>query len=288
MVEMSSATQMPRPPRAARIVRSLAGLGPGFWVGSIILAGLILGSLIVPALTGYGVDEQSYNAFAPPSLENIFGTDDVGRDIFTRTAYGLQFDLMLIFLAVPVSMVMGTLVGLLRVFGNFLGEAGMRFIDIVIGIPAIILGISIAAALGPGIPSLATTIIIAGMPPFARLARSSMLSLETKDFVLAARAFGMSRLRILWRHILPLTLPVLLTQLPISLVVAIVLEASLSVIGLGLPSPAPSLGGLINDGRANIYIQIWYVIGPTIVFATLAVALVLLSEGTKKLAGSAS
>lgn len=257
------------------------GLGPGFWTGSGVLATLIAGSIILPIVSGQGIDDQSAMAFLPPSLAYPFGTDDVGRDIFTRTAYGLRFDLMLIALAVPCSMALGTLLGLLKVFGNGLGEVGQRIIDIILGVPSIILGISICAALGPGAISLGAAIVIAGAPPFGRLARSSLLTLEHKDFIQAARAFGQHPSQILMRHILPNTASILLTQLPISLVMAIILEASLSVIGLGLPAPAPSLGGLISDGRANVYTQIWYVVGPTIVFAMLAISLVLIAEGIK-------
>jgi peptide/nickel transport system permease protein len=257
------------------------GLGLRFWTGSGLLVTLVAMSIVMPWASGQGVDDQSSMAYLSPSLANPFGTDDVGRDIFTRTAYGLRFDLMLIAISVPVSMILGTFLGMLRAFGNWLGEIGQRIIDIIVGVPSIILGIAISAALGPGALALGAAIIVASIPPFGRLTRSSILALEHKDFVLAARAFGRSPAQILLRHILPNTVPILLTQLPISLVMAIILEASLSVIGLGLPAPSPSLGGLISDGRADIYTQIWYVIGPTIVFAILAISLVLIAEGIK-------
>jgi peptide/nickel transport system permease protein len=250
-------------------------------VGAGLLVVLLACAAFAPSLTGYGMDQQSNLAYAPPSPQHLFGTDEVGRDIFTRTAVGLRFDLMLISAAVPLSMLLGTMLGLLRVFASWIGELGQRVIDVILGIPAVILGLSISAALGPGALSLGLSIVVAGIPPFGRLARSTLLTLEHKDYIQAAKAFGQSPVRILYRHILPNTVTVLLTQLPISLVMAIILEASLSVIGLGLPPPSPTLGGLISAGRANIYVQVWYVIGPAIVFATLAIALVMIAEGIK-------
>jgi len=240
---------------------------------------MFIASFTVPLITGAGVNDQAHEALLSPSLQHPFGTDEVGRDIFTRTFYGLQLDFALIFLAVPLSLIIGCTLGMLRVLNRGLGELGQRIIDIILGFPSIILGLSVVAITGPGFTALFIAIVIAGVPAFGRLTRSSLLTLEHRDYIQAAKGFGVSRLRLITRHYLPNSSGPLLAQLTISLISAVILEASLSVVGLGIQPPTPSLGGLISTGLRYVYAQLGYVIGPALVFVVLAIALNLIADG---------
>lgn len=254
-------------------------VSPMIWAGAVLLVLLAAAAWLVPVLTGVGVDDQSGDGLLPPSLAHPFGTDEVGRDIFVRSFYGLQTDVLLIFLAVPLSFVIGTTLGMLRVFASWLGEIGQRIIDIILGFPAIILGLAVIAVIGPGFGSLFLAIVITGIPPFGRLARANLLSLESSDFIAAAKAFDVPRWQLIVRHYIPNSAGPLLTQFALSLIVAVGLSAAMSVIGLGIQPPTTSLGALISSGLRNVYVQLGYVIGPTLVFMALVVALNLIADG---------
>lgn len=254
-------------------------VSPMIWAGAVLLVLLVAAAWLVPVLTGVGVDDQSGDGLLPPSLAHPFGTDEVGRDIFVRSFYGLQTDVLLIFLAVPLSFVIGTTLGMLRVFASWLGEIGQRVIDIILGFPAIILGLAVIAVIGPGFGSLFLAIVITGIPPFGRLARANLLSLESSDFIAAAKAFDVPRWQLIVRHYIPNSAGPLLTQFALSLIVAVGLSAAMSVIGLGIQPPTTSLGALISSGLRNVYVQLGYVIGPTLVFMALVVALNLIADG---------
>lgn len=248
-------------------------------IGSVAVVVLVLAAILVPILSGVGINEQTRDSFLGASFAHPFGTDEVGRDVFVRAFYGLRLDLLLIVIAVPVSLVVGTALGMLRALNRGLGELGQRLIDIILGFPSIILGLSVAAIFGPSFLALLVAVALAGIPPFGRLARTSLLTLESRDFVLAAKAFGVPRWKIVARHYLPNSAPPLLTQLAISLIAAVGLEASMSVIGLGVQPPNTSLGSLISSGLRNVYVQVGYVVGPALIFMVLAVSLNLIADG---------
>lgn len=273
-IEKQHATAAPAPR-----IRRRAPLGRRGLTGLVLLLLLFVAAFAVPLITGAGVNDQAHEALLSPSLQHPFGTDEVGRDIFTRTFYGLQLDFALIFLAVPLSLIIGCTLGMLRVLNRGLGELGQRVIDIILGFPSIILGLSVVAITGPGFAALFIAIVIAGVPAFGRLTRSSLLTLEHRDYIQAAKGFGVSRLRLITRHYLPNSSGPLLAQLTISLISAVILEASLSVVGLGIQPPTPSLGGLISTGLRYVYAQLGYVIGPALVFVVLATALNLIADG---------
>lgn len=252
---------------------------PRFWVGVSLLLLLIASAWLVPIITGVGINAQTRDGLQPPSLQHPFGTDEVGRDIFIRSFYGLQTDLVLVFVAVPVSFLLGTTLGMLRVFANWLGELGQRVIDIILGFPAIILGLAVIAVLGPGFWSLFVAIVIAGIPPFGRLARANLISLESRDFIAAAKAFEVPRWKLILHHYLPNSAGPLLTQFALALIGAVGLSAVMSVIGLGIQPPNTSLGALISAGLRQVYVQLGYVIGPALVFMALVIALNLIADG---------
>ncbi|MCP9949956.1 ABC transporter permease [Actinomadura madurae] len=242
-----------------------------------LLALLVLAALLVPLFSN-GYDRQSSDTFLSPSWRHLFGTDELGRDVFTRTLYGLRTDLVLLFVGVPVSMVLGTLLGVLGAMSRAAGLFMQRVFDIIIGFPSLILGIVIVLIMGSGVWALLVTIVVYGLPGFGRLARAAMLTQERREYVLAARVLGISRWKVLVRHILPNSIDAIIVHAAISMVIAIFLETGLSIVGLGIQPPQPSLGMLLNTGVRFLSLAPMYVLGPTLVLILLALSFSLLSD----------
>lgn len=241
-------------------------------VSTLSIVALTSLAFLAPVIFPNGYDQQSANSLLGPSLKNPLGTDDLGRDIFTRVVYGLRSDLTLVYIAVPISLVIGTFLGLVGMISNFLGNLSMRLMDFIIGFPALILAISITVVLGTGFTALLVSIIILGTPGVARLARSTMLEQEQREYVIAARVLGISKWKILFRHILPNIMDPLIAQGAILVVVAIFIESGMSIIGLGLQPPAPSLGVLLNNSMRFIIEYPTFVIGPVVALVSLTLA----------------
>jgi peptide/nickel transport system permease protein len=249
----------------------------GLTGGSLLLL-LSFAALFAPLLYPGGVDQQTRNSFLPPSPTHLFGTDELGRDIFVRCVYALRISISLVVAAVPVALVAGTLMGLAGAISPRLGDAFQRLFDIILGFPSLVLGICIVIIVGPGWVSLAITIVIFSLPQFGRLARAQLLSEMGREYVLAARVLGVSKGRIMLRHILPNTLDPLFVQLSLSMIAGIFLEAALSIVGLGIQPPTPSLGTLLNVGIRYVYAQPMYTGGPVIMLLLLALAFNLIAD----------
>jgi peptide/nickel transport system permease protein len=247
-------------------------------VAVILLLALPALALLSPVLWPGGYDVQTGDALASPSAQHWLGTDEFGRDILTRTVYGLRTDLSLILTAVPVSLVAGTLLGLSGYVSGWFGSLMQRVLDIILGFPGLILGIMVVLVIGAGWTALFFAIVIAGLPGFGRLARAGLLSEEQREYVLAARVLGVKRSTVMLRHILPNVVDPLLVQASIYMVVAIFIEASLSIVGLGINPPQPSLGAMLNVGARYIATLPSYVLGPGVVLLLLALAFTLLSD----------
>ncbi|GAB2882951.1 ABC transporter permease [Streptomyces mayteni] len=246
-------------------------------VGASLVVALVLTALLVPAFSD-GYDQQTGNTFADPSLAHPFGTDELGRDIFVRTLFGLRSDLVLLFVGVPIAMVLGTLLGIAGGLSRPLGMFLQRVFDIILGFPGLVLGIVIALILEPGSTALLITIVIVLLPGYGRLARAALLTQEQREYVLAARVLGVPRWRVLLRHILPNAIDPIIVHTAIAMVVAIFLETGLSLVGLGIQPPQPSLGTLLNTGVRFLSYAPVYVLGPTLVLLLLALAFSLLSD----------
>jgi peptide/nickel transport system permease protein len=247
-------------------------------IGGGLLLALALSALFAPLIFPGGADQQTRNSFLPPSPTHLFGTDELGRDIFVRCIYALRISISLVLAAVPVALVVGTLMGLAGAVSARLGDAFQRLFDIILGFPSLVLGICIVIIIGPGWLSLAVTIVIFSLPQFGRLARGQLLSEMGREYVLAARVLGVSKGRIMLRHILPNTLDPILVQLSLSMIAGIFLEAALSIVGLGIQPPTPSLGTLLNVGIRYVYAQPMYTGGPVIMLLLLALAFNLIAD----------
>jgi peptide/nickel transport system permease protein len=257
---------------------------PKGMAAAVLLFLLVAAGLLAPVIFPGGYDQQGRGALQGPSGPHLLGTDEFGRDLLVRTVYGLRTDLSLILTAVPVSAVIGTLLGLSGYVSKTLGAVTQRLLDIVLGFPGLILGIMIVLVVGTGWTALFVAIVIAGLPGFGRQARGGLLSEEQREYVMAARVLGVSRSTIMVRHILPNVVDALLVQASIFMVVAIFIEAGLSIVGLGINPPQPSLGAMLNIGARYVSQLPSYVIGPGLVLLLLALAFTLLSDALNQAA----
>lgn len=220
-------------------------------LGLIVLIFFVLISIFAPFLTDYDPNRSNLrNRNLPPSQEHLFGTDDMGRDIFARTLYGGRISLSVGLVSVGISLSIGVVLGSVAgFFGGAIDTIIMRVADVFYSFPFMILAITISAIFGP---SIYNTMIILGVlswPGSARLLRAEFLKLKNSDFVLAATTVGASPARLMFRHILPNAISPLLVSATLGVASAILSEAGLSFLGLGVPPPAPSWGNMLNRAR---------------------------------------
>lgn len=256
-----------------RALRTPRGL-----TGSIILGVLIFMALAAPLLFPGGYDLQSRDSLALPTLAAPFGTDEVGRNVFVRAVFGTRTDLSLVGVAIPIAAIVGTLLGLIGIINRTAGNLAQRLLDLIMGFPSLILGICVTLVIGPGWLALVLAMTTYALPAFGRLARATLLSQEHRDYVSAARMLGVSKSRIMARHILPHTLDTMIAQMVVAAVASIFLESSLSIVGLGVQPPEPSLGVLLNSGARYMEDQPFYVLGPAAVLFLLVLGFSLLAD----------
>ncbi len=249
----------------------------------LVLAFLVLGALfpdLVAPYDPYAMDMPS--RLQPPSWAHPFGTDDFGRDIYSRIIYGARISLQVGAVAVGLSASVGILLGLLAgYFGGLVDTLIMRVMDVVFAFPAILLAITIMALLGASTVNVMIAIGIVYIPYFARLVRGTTLALREEDYVLAARAAGASPGRILWRHIFPGTLDTIIVQVTLSLAYAILAEAALSFLGLGTQPPEPSWGSMLSFGRDWIREAPWFSFFPGFAIFVTVLSLNLVGDGLR-------
>jgi peptide/nickel transport system permease protein len=232
-------------------------------------------AIVAPAIARYDPNVQNPGARSkPPSAAHWLGTDRNTRDVYARLIVGARVSLTVGFIAVLIIMTCGTFLGALAgFFGGWVDTLVMRFTDILLAIPQILLLISAAALFKPG---LATTVIVIGLtswPGAARLVRGQFLSLKNQEFVTAARALGAKPLHIIWRHLFPNTLAVIIVEATLWLSYAILLEAALSYLGLGVQIPTPSWGNMLQQGQTELLNGAWWLT----LFPGLAIFLIVLA-----------
>lgn len=242
--------------------------------GLVVLGLLVLAALLGERLAPYGPTQVIVSdRLQPPSLHHVFGTDELGRDVLSRVLVAARVSLQVGFIAVGISLTAGVLLGLIAGFyGGWIDDVIMRITDMLFAFPAILLAIAILAVLGPGIANAMIAIGVVYTPIFARITRGSVLSVREQVYVRAARSLGASDFRLLRLHVLPNVLAPIIVQASISLAFAILSEAALSFLGLGVQPPAPSWGRMLAEGRGFIEDAWW--MG---VFPGLAILLTVLS-----------
>ena len=239
----------------------------GFWIVAILL-GRALG------LHGNEVDLNS--VLANPSITHWFGADDLGRDILARILRGVEVSFVVAVIVTTVTMFVGVTVGLLAGFyGGKLDKILMQITDIFLAFPGILLAIAFAAVLGPGIINLMFALCLTGWVSYARLTRGQTLSLRNRQHVLASESLGATPLRMMWRHILPLLLSVLIVEATYSLASIMIAEASLSFLGLGIQAPNASWGAMLRDAVRYMLVAPHYVllVGASLMSLILAINL---------------
>ncbi len=251
-------------------------------IGAALLIILVAAATLAPVIFPAGYDVQSVDSLLPPSLRHPFGTDELGRDILTRTIYGLRIDLSIVAVAVPLGLVTGTALGMLGALSRTAGTLVQRVLDVIVGFPGIVLGVCIVIVIGPGWSSLVIAIAVSSLPTFGRLSRATMLSQSQREYVTAARTLGVSRIQIILRHILPNAIDPILVAGSVYVVYAIFIEAGLSIIGLGIQPPEPSLGSLLNNATRFIYQAPTFIVGPTLVLFLLALSFSLISDSLNR------
>lgn len=254
-------------------------------VGFTIVAALVVVGLFGRALAPYDPLGMDFGAlFAPPSWTHPFGTDEFGRDIFSRVLYGARVSLQVAFIAVGISGTAGVLLGLTAGFlGGWIDELIMRFMDILFAFPAVLLAITIMAILGRGVGNAMIAIAIVYVPIFARVTRGAVISVRGREYVTAARALGKSPFGIMLRHVLPNALGPIIVQTSLSLAFAILAEAALSFFGLGTQPPDPSWGRMLSEGRGFLRQAPWMGIFPGLAIMVSVMGFNFLGDGLRDL-----
>lgn len=251
--------------------------------GFIIILFFILLGLFAPLLTPYGYEEQVLvDRLKPPSSDHWLGTDDVGRDIFTRIAYGARISLQVGFFAVSGALVFGTLLGIIAgYFGRWIDMLISRVFDILLAFPSILLAIAIVAILGASLQNALIAIAIINIPIFGRLVRSKVISLREEEYIMAARAQGMKNGRIIFHHILPNSLAPIIVQTTLGFGTAILEAAALGFLGLGAQPPTPEWGKMLADSRDFIQLAPWTLIAPGVSIMLVVLGFNLIGDGLR-------
>lgn len=252
----------------AKLEKSKAAL-----VGTVIVLFFILLALFGPLFAPQGINDQNLSVrLLPPSGEFWFGTDDFGRDIFSRIVHGARISLAVGFLSVVMSAIVGSFLGIIAgYYGRILDTIISRLFDIMLAFPSILLAIAIVSILGPSLQNALIAIAIINIPNFGRLIRSKVLSVKEEEYIVAAKAIGMKDSRILLRHILPNSFSPIIVQGTLAIATAIIEAAALSFLGLGAVAPQPEWGKMLSDARVHLMTAPW-----TMVFPGLAIMLTVL------------
>jgi peptide/nickel transport system permease protein len=223
-------------------------------LGLVLIALLILLAVIGPFISPYNpLTPEPLNRLKGPSWGHLFGTDSLGRDILSRIIYGSRISIIIGLIAVTISLLPGTILGLLSGFyGKWVDDPIMRSMDIMLAFPAILLAIFVTAILGPSLLNTMIAVGIVYIPHYARVVRSSVLSLKEQLFIEAVRAAGGSDLRIIGLHILPNTIPPIIVYATLGMGTAVLQAAALGFLGLGAQPPTPEWGAMLSEGRQYI------------------------------------
>lgn len=251
--------------------------------GSVIVIFFILLALFANVLAPQGIDNQNINIrLQPPSAQHWFGTDDFGRDIFSRIVFGARLSLRVGFLAVIGSIIVGTLLGVTAgYYGKVIDVLISRFFDILLAFPSILLSIAIVAILGPSLNNALVAIAIVNVPVFGRLVRSRVLTVKEEEYVVAARSIGMGNMRIIFNHILPNSFAPIIVQGTLNIATAILDAAGLGFLGMGAQAPQPEWGKMLSDSREYITNAPWTVLFPGIAIILVVVGFNLVGDGLR-------
>ncbi len=282
----------PAPAARCRLKKAKHGVRlSAFFKSRTSLAGLILVAVLVllaaaAPLLANGRDPMAQDLalrLKPPSAAHPFGTDDLGRDVFARVLYGARVSLAVGFAVSVIAGAAGLLTGLYSCRSRLLDVALTCICDGLSAIPATLFAICLMAFLGPSVGNVILSMTIVCIPTIARTVRSAALSAREQTYVEAMRCLGASPERILWKHILPATLPALIVQMAFAFALSVITEAMLSFLGAGVPPDVPSWGSILSQGRTYIYTAWWLIFYPGLFTAVSVLGLNLLGDGLRDL-----
>lgn len=255
---------------------------PQIAFGAITLGIVLTVAIAAPLLTTRGPNDLDIlGRLASPSGLHLMGTDDLGRDVWSRVAYGSRLSLTVGFSTAAIASIIGTLIALLAGYYRWLDEIVMRLLDGLMALPGVLLAIAIMAAIGPRVSNVVFALSLVYLPRCARVARSAVLVVREHVYVEAAGALGARDMNIMWRHILPGSLTPVLIQATYVFATAVLLEASLSFLGAGAPPSVPSLGAMLSDGRSLMRQAPWMTIFPGAVLSLTVLAVNMIGDGLR-------
>lgn len=251
--------------------------------GLIIVTTLVLFAIFAPLIaTHSAIGQDLEGRLSPPSLEHWMGTDELGRDIWSRIVYGSQITLFIVFLvaaiAAPIGLILGAVAGY---FGGWVDRIIMGITDIFLSMPKLILALSFVAALGPGIQNAVIAIAIATWPSYARIARAETLTIRNSEFIAAIQLQGASSTRIVFHHILPLCMSSMIVRVTLDMAGIILTAAGLGFLGLGAQPPMPEWGAMISSGRTFIFDQWWVATMPGLAIIIVSLGFCFLGDGLR-------
>lgn len=252
-------------------------------VGSGIVVFFVLLAVFGPLFAPQGINDQNLSMrLQPPSAEFWFGTDDLGRDIFSRILHGARISLTVGLSAVLISAVAGSFLGIIAgYYGRWVDTIISRIFDIMLAFPSILLAIAIVSILGPSLQNALIAIAVINIPNFGRLIRSRVLSIKEEEYIHAARAIGMKNSRILWKHILPNSMTPVIVQGTLAIATAIIEAAALGFLGLGAVAPQPEWGKMLADARMFLLNAPWAMIFPGLAIMLTVIGFNLMGDGLR-------
>jgi len=252
-------------------------------IGTFIVIGFILMAVFAPLIAPYDpVKTDLPSRLQPPSAQHIFGTDQFGRDIFSRVMYGARIEVWIIFLVTVISGAIGIGVGVTAgYFGGAIDEILMRITDIFLAFPRLILAMALSAMLGRGLTNAIIAISLVEWTVIARLARAEAMRVKSQPYIEAIRAVGAGNFRILFFHVLPMCLSPVLVQLTLRMGTIILTAAGLGFLGLGAQPPTPEWGAIVSDGRSYLVQQWWISTFPGLFIAIVVLGFNLLGDGIR-------
>jgi peptide/nickel transport system permease protein len=253
-------------------------------IGSIVLVFLSLFALFAPMISQFSpLEIDPINRLNSPDARHWFGTDNFGRDLFSRVASGAQVSMGVGFSVAILTAVIGMIIGLYAAYYSVLDHLLMRLCDALMAFPDILLAVAIMAVLGPQPINVVIAVTISKVPTMARIVRSAALVIKEQTYIEAIKAQGAHSLRIIWGHIVPNILSPLIVQFTYTFAIAIILEAALSFLGAGIPAPDPSWGNILYDGKVVIFSAWWMTIFPGAFIVLAVLGLNLFGDGLRDL-----
>ncbi len=275
---MSASSSARRNTVTSRALRS-----PGLAFGFVVVVVMIVAALIAPWASPFDPDAQDVMlVLSPPDTTHVFGTDAFGRDVFSRILWGARISLTVGFLATAVGVVIGTVIGVVAgYYGGVIDRLVVAATDVLLSFPQLIMGLLLVAVLGASLTNLVIAIAVTAVPAFVRLARGSTLAMRERDFVDACRSLGYSDLRIMFLHVLPNILDELVVMASLWLAAAIRTESTLAFIGLSVPPPTATWGGIVREGFDNLLDGPWLAVFPSLAILAVMIGLNLIGDGLR-------